>query len=283
MRQARRAHDEQAALRALQRPGLRSGVLALAAVGALVATAPALAGGGTSISRAASVTLGAQESENTATDPTASGANGVGVSSGCFTDLEYWSVTLQAGDAVTISAQTLGSAYNFQVAVFPPGTTDANISSATAVKSGFPSEASFKFTAPLSGRYPIAVGPNCYNGADGPFSFVVDATPGSPQKIVARLAAVAELAPHGSLSATLETAAGSAVTLSGAELKLYGSWKSGGSSAASQHLLATATSSHGSARFSYSLPASVAKGTAIELSVSGSQVSAGSPVRATVG
>jgi hypothetical protein len=279
---ARRGHHEQAGASAPYGRTLRVGVLALATAGALVAATSAVAGGGTSISRAASVTLGAQESENTATDPTASGANGVGISSGCFTDLEYWSVTLQAGDAVTISAQTLGSAYNFQVAVFPPGTTDANISSATAVKSGFPSEAPFKFTAPLSGRYPIAVGPNCYNGADGPFSFMLDATPGSPQKIVARLAPVGRLAPHGSLSATLATASGSSVTLSGVELKLYGSWKSSGS-ATSQHLLATATSSHGSARFSYSLPASVAKGTAVELSVSGSQVSAGSPVRATVG
>ncbi len=247
----------------------RLGLLAPAAAFALILPGAASAAGSTSIATAPLVVPGAQESENTATDPTSQGAEGIGIASGCWDDLEYWRLPLRAGEKVVITGKTSGSGFNFQLAVFPPGTTNANISGATAVKSGFPSQLPMRFTAPTAGTYPVVTGPNCYNGADGPFSFVAAVSAGAASQVASvLLPSISRLPRSGSLTASVRSSGGSAITDPGLVLKLYGTWKDTPSAAASAHLLATAAPDRGLARFSYTLPASLS-GTKVQLRVAG--------------
>jgi len=254
---------------ARKRRAWRLGLFSAAAAFALILAGAASAGGSTSIATAPIVVPGAQESENTATDPTSQGAEGIGIASGCWDDLEYWRLPLGAGEKVVITGTTSGSGFNFQLAVFPPGTTSANISGATAVKSGFPSQAPMRFTAPTTGTYPVVTGPNCYNGADGPFTFVAAVSAGTASQAASvLLPSISRLPKSGSLTASVRTSGGSAITDSGLVLKLYGTWKDAPSAQASAHLLATAAPAHGLARFSYTLPASLG-GTTVQLRVAG--------------
>ena len=89
---------------------------------------------------------------------------------------------------------------------------------------GLPLSKALEFTAPSTGTYPVAAGPNCYNGADGPFAFAVTVTHGvAPQAVVA-LAKTATVPSSGAITATVQ-ASGSPVTDAGLVLKLYGTWK----------------------------------------------------------
>ena len=81
-----------------------------------------------------------------------------------------------------ISAKVGVGTTNLEVAVFPAGTTGTNLANAQAVKTGFPSNVPIEFTASKTGSYPLAAGPNCYNGANGPFSFVVTVSHHPPKR-----------------------------------------------------------------------------------------------------
>ena len=143
-------------------------VVALATAGA------AMASGGRSISAAPTISPGAKVSENSGIDQTAPGGDNVG--QGCFNDVEYWRLPLTAGDQVEIKGSETSPGRGFQIAVFAPVATDKNIAYASSVAHGFTAERPVRFTASSTGVYPLVAGPNCYNGTDGPYTFVVTVT-----------------------------------------------------------------------------------------------------------
>ena len=254
---------------------LKEALIALAlGLGALVFAAAAGAAGGTSIAAAPSIQPGVQQTANTALDSTSPGDEGIGQLSGCWHDLEWWRVSLTAGDDVVIKGGASGSGENLLVAVFPPGTTAANVAGAKAVRYGLPLSKALEFTAPSTGTYPVAAGPNCYNGADGPFAFAVTVTHGVAPQAVVSLAKTPTLPSSGAITATVQ-ASGSPVTDAGLVLKLYGTWKG------TSHLLGTASPQGGTARFAFHLPAGLT-GTAVQLRVTGRNVTS-RPVTVKIG
>jgi hypothetical protein len=138
---------------------------------AAATAASAMASGGLSIAHAPTISAGAKVSEDSQVDPTAPGGDAVG--QGCFNDVEYWRIQLRAGDKVEVKGTETIAARGFLIAFFAPGTTDRKIASATSVAHGFTGEHVVRFTVKATGVYPIAAGPNCYNGTDGPYTFVV--------------------------------------------------------------------------------------------------------------
>jgi hypothetical protein len=140
-------------------------------VAASTAAGVALASGGLSISHAPMISAGVTVSENSQVDPTAPGGDAVG--QGCFNDVEYWRIQLRAGDKVEVRGTETIAARDFLIAFFAPGTTDKKIAFATSVAHGFTGEHAVRFTAKATGIYPIVAGPNCYNGTDGPYTFVI--------------------------------------------------------------------------------------------------------------
>ena len=107
------------------------------------------------------IRVGAQQTQNTQSDQTSRGDVGSGASLGCWNDHEFWRVQLNAGDAVLLRGVSLSPGHNFAVGVFPPGTTDRNLGRVTALVYGFPDKRAIRFTARVSGIYPIVAGPNC--------------------------------------------------------------------------------------------------------------------------
>jgi hypothetical protein len=150
--------------------------IAFVVVSALIIAGSAAAAGGTSIAAAPVIRAGVHESENTATDPTRRGDVGSELSQGCWNDFEYWRLPLKAGDKVSITGNASVAGYHFAVGVFPAGTTDKNVDKMATILNAFPGSHVAHFTARTAGTYPFVIGPNCYNGSDGPFSFVVTVT-----------------------------------------------------------------------------------------------------------
>jgi hypothetical protein len=151
----------------------------IAGLGATVVVALATAGaataaGGLSIAHSPVFSPGTKVSENSQLDNTAPGGDAVG--QGCFNNVEYWRIRLAAGDKIEIKGNETVAARGFLIAFFAPGTTDKTIAFATSVAHGFPAEHAVRFTAKATGLYPVVSGPNCYNGTDGPYTFVVTVT-----------------------------------------------------------------------------------------------------------
>jgi hypothetical protein len=138
---------------------------------ALPTAGVAMASGGLSISHAPMISPGTKVSEDSQVDRTAPGGDAVG--QGCFNDVEYWRIQLKAGDKVEVKGTESIAARGYLIAFFAPGTTDKKIAFATSVAHGFTGEHAVRFTAKTTGVYPIVAGPNCYNGTDGPYTFVV--------------------------------------------------------------------------------------------------------------
>jgi hypothetical protein len=145
-----------------------------AVVVALTTVGVAAASGGLSIAHAPLITPGAKLSENSQVDKTAPGGDAVG--QGCFNDVEYWKLPLKAGDKVVIRGTESIAARGFLIAVFAPKTTDKNVASATSFAHGFTADHAVRFKVSTTGAYPLVAGPNCYNGTDGPYTFVVTVT-----------------------------------------------------------------------------------------------------------
>jgi hypothetical protein len=246
--------------------GRRALPAVFAAICALVAAAAAAAGGTTSISSAPTIQPGASQSANTLTDPTSSDDTGNG---GCWTDHEYWKLPLTAGDQVVIKVDQISPSYNTELGVFPAGTTDASIHTATAVVSALVVKGPVSFTAFATGTYPVLVGPNCYDGADGPFTFTVSVSHHALPKALVAFPTLHRVSAHGSVTTTVRLADGTPINDKQLVLKLYGTWKDKASGPAKPHLLATAWAKHGSARFSFHLPASLG-GADVSLKVAGS-------------
>jgi hypothetical protein len=145
--------------------------LIVASVVALATAGAAMANGGLSIARAPMISPGVKVSENSQIDRTAPGGDALG--QGCFNNVEYWRIRLLAGDKVEVKGQETIAARGFLIAFFAPGTTDKNVAFASSVAHGFTGEHAVRFTVKTTGVYPLVAGPNCYNGTDGPYTFVV--------------------------------------------------------------------------------------------------------------
>jgi hypothetical protein len=230
-------------------------------IAALATAGQASASGGTSIAKAPLVAAGAKLSGDTSADSTRPGDNGIGFDSGCWHDLEFWKLALGAGDAATFSGGGIDPGDNFELGIFPPGTTDANLPKANSAKNGFPKQRSVVYDAVAPGEYIVVAGPNCYNGVDGPFEItVVVAHSAAPVKTAVMLPAT--VPASGPVAVTVKGPGGLAVTDPKLVLKLYGTW--GGAS----HLIGSASPTAGTARFTVHLPADL-KGTKIGLQVTG--------------
>jgi hypothetical protein len=205
------------------------------------------------------VSPGAATTGNTASDPTAQASQSD--VTGCWDDLEYWRVPLSVGDKVTVAGKALSPADNVELGVFPAGTTDSSIHATAAIKTVLLSHVPIEFTATATGSYPIVVGPNCYNGVDGPFNFTVSVVHDpSGNTASVKLPKLGHIAPSGALEASVRTSDGTPITDSKLVLELQGTW--GGAS----HLLAKATPTKGTASFAFHVPTSL-KGTAVQLQV----------------
>ncbi len=130
-----------------------------------------MASGGLSIRAAPTISPGTTVSENSSIDRTAPGGDSVG--QGCFNDVEYWRLPLTAGDRVEIKGSETNAARGYLIAVFAPAATDKNVAYASSVAHGFAALRPVRFTASATGVYPLVAGPNCYNGTDGSYTFVV--------------------------------------------------------------------------------------------------------------
>jgi hypothetical protein len=151
----------------------RCPISALVLASALVAAGSATAAGGTSIAAAPIVRAGVEATGDTAGDSTADGSVGSDESPGCWNDVEYWRLRLAAGDEVSIKGTAVSPAYHFGIGIFPAGTSDRNIGRAVAFMSDFPKRNPIRYAARSSGTYPLVIGPTCYNGLDGPYTFAV--------------------------------------------------------------------------------------------------------------
>jgi hypothetical protein len=236
--------------------GRRGGLAAFAL--AAVCVPAAAAAGGTSIAAAPFAQAGVGQSSDSATDATVVGSRGSQVT-GCWLDFEYWRLRLEAGSRIAISGTEGPSASNYEIGAFPPGTTDASIGSTAALASGLPDGGRvLRFTAPTSGAYVLVAGPNCYNGMNGPFSFVVTVTAGSSPPAAAQrpllvLTPISRLARQGVVVASVHGAGGTAISDTHLVLSLDATWSGHGAPT----VIATATASGGEARFRFLLPATL--------------------------
>jgi hypothetical protein len=236
---------------------------ALAGVAVLAWSGGALAAGGTSIAGAPVIHSGVSQTANTNTDATVDGANHGPQAVGCWVNLEYWLLPLSAGQKVQIQGAPIPPMTNLELGIFPPGTTDANITVAQPTLTGFPTSAHpLDFTAAASGNYIVVGGQNCYNSDGGPFSFEVavshtTATVTAAAAVTVALPSLTHLPVSGAITATVRTAQGTAVSDPSLVLKLFGSWRSG-SGAPAAHLLDAAPAKHGTARFTYHLDSALA-------------------------
>src|SRR5438477_1055442 len=101
----------------------RVSVAVPAMISALVAVGAAAGSGGTSIASAPVIRPGVQLSGDTSTDATANGSIGSEESTGCWDDVEYWRLSLTAGDQVLIKGTAVSPAHHFGIGLFPAGTT----------------------------------------------------------------------------------------------------------------------------------------------------------------
>jgi len=150
-----------------------AGVVVLAISGALAAAGSAGASGGASIASAPLARPGVEHTQDTSADTTGQGSIGSEESLGCWKALEYWRLPLRAADQAVIKGKTTGSAYEFEIGVFPPGTTDRSLAKATSIMTRVVGGRPITLKAKSAGTYILAIGPSCYHGEDGPFSFTV--------------------------------------------------------------------------------------------------------------
>ena len=140
----------------------RAVVGTLAAAGLLLAFAsPSLADGGASIALAPTVTFGQQEFGNTANGAVTTQCDGSWFGDETFYD-SFWGLPATSGDTVTVDWEANQGTV---LSIYPAGTTDYNMSQATAASTGTPTpngKDELSFTAQASGVVPMD-----FEAADG--------------------------------------------------------------------------------------------------------------------
>src|SRR5579884_3620343 len=132
----------------------------------------ATAVGGAAIAGAPTAKVATTLDGNTSSDDVNRAGAELGPGPVCPGDGEFWLASLTRGDRVTIKGSGLAPAAQMYVDIFPPGTTDGNLSEAKPLVSA--PLVMLELTAPDSGVYPILIGtsPQC-GGVDGPFNFAL--------------------------------------------------------------------------------------------------------------
>jgi hypothetical protein len=186
---------------------------ALALVGALVLAASALAGGGTSIKTAPTISYGTQTFGNTANGPQIDGSR-----------LEFWKAPLIAGDTLTIKFETSTADNAAAVAVYKAGVDDFSWPNEDPVARAYLASnlhGQLVYTAPSSGVYPITFGANYYRDG-GAYDFTAYV-----QHQVRVQFTPSAIARRGSLAVGLRYPDGSAVSDPSLQLQVLGSWGKG--------------------------------------------------------
>jgi hypothetical protein len=217
-------------------------------------TAPASSGsGGVSIAGAPDVTPWVTLNGNTSSDEVTQVSSGLGPGGSCPGDGEFWVVTLTKGDVLRLQGAGLAPAAQMWLDLYPPGTTDETLASASPVLSRPLGDATT--TAARSGKYPVLIGTSAdCGGTDGPFHFAA---------LVTHEALVSLPRPHaltrtGTVSARVTTPDGQPLTDPHLVLTLQATYRHGGATRAV--VLGRAAAVGGSAAFAYRLPGSVPPG-----------------------
>ena len=217
-------------------------ILAMVAALALIVASGASAAGGATIASAPIVPFGVHEFGTTATGEYDCGPG------------EYWNVTIQPSDQITIDWETAQEEYAYKVAIYPVGTTDYSINNVYPLETyylGNNNKAEAVFTSGTGGTFPIVfIGSGCGNTHAGPYDFTI-----TDQRAI-----LVSLAPHQNVN-TNTTLTGTANLVNGAPVpdgltfNLEVSWGDG-------NALYSATSVGGVLSFPLALPESAIGDTA---------------------
>lgn len=243
----------------------RLGLSISAIVVGLTFASTALAAGGTSIATAPKIVIGALESQNTATDATAKIAELPGGCDG-WRDEEFWRLGLISGDSVVFQGRETPRQSAWSFAVFPPGTTDENVTNAQPVVDGYAQEPSVPFKVKTTGNYIVAFGPDGCDGGgfDGRYDFSFSVT----HKALLYLPPLKSVGLSSKLTGFVRTPDQMPINDQGLKFTLSGVWKDASYVPANSHLLATAYALNGEVTFRFHLPSTL-RGTTISLHVSG--------------
>src|SRR5579871_5652137 len=129
--------------------------LAAVLAGALALAAGGGATGGATIADAPSLPPAATMIGNTSSDPVSTIGLNLGPGPACPGDGEFWSLSLIAGDQVTLKGTALPPAAQMFVDIFPPGTTDADVAATKPLLSD--PLVSVELTAASTGTYPVLI------------------------------------------------------------------------------------------------------------------------------
>jgi hypothetical protein len=186
---------------------------ALALLGSLVLAASALAGGGTSIKTAPTISYGTQTFGNTASGPDIEGYH-----------FEFWKAPLIAGDTLTIKFETSTYENARSLAVYKAGVDDFSWPGENPVAweqlaSNLHGE--LQYTAPSSGVYPVDFASSEYRDG-GAYDFTAYV-----QHVVRVQFTPSAIARRGSLAVGLRYPDGSTVSDPALQLQVLGSWGKG--------------------------------------------------------
>jgi hypothetical protein len=158
-----------------------------------VSTETAQTGGGTTIATATLVEPAATQFGDTQSSSMAPGKSSP-IAASCPSSSspsreQVWKVDLSAGDRVTVTGGYSSPVMNMEIAFWPAGTTDADLTEGRIPPRDFSgntiagyaggrleSGQSLKFTVPTTGAYPFVIG-NC-DGTTGPYHFHMRIRPG---------------------------------------------------------------------------------------------------------
>jgi hypothetical protein len=221
---------------------LYGGVVAMALLSAALLPAAASAAGGSNIASAPTVVYGQHTFGTTATgefqcDPA-----------------EYWNLSMQAGDQVTIDWATANAHYAEDALIYPAGTTDFSINNASYLKRfyiGSNNHAEAIFSTGVGGSFPLIFtgeGDYCEGaGAPGPYDFTATVQHG----LTIALKQYAHIRTTTVISASANLVNGTPVP-DGAAFNLSVTWPNPNRESATY----TATSVGGAFSFPLALPAS---------------------------
>ncbi len=232
---------------ALRRYGV-CGAIALGAITAMSTPTGAQSNSvqpSSTVAGASMIALFTLEYGDTIADPVSSPANIGPVSFG-----QFWLVPLTVGDSVQVGVDLTSPSSNYAVGVWPPGTTDATVTTVAPVAGG---DVPLWFTAPFTGTFVMLIGPAANETGDsgGPYSFAVAAF----HHATAYISPSLTLHTTSSLSVSVRRQDGSRVTDPNLRLHLFGDWKNGPYVGPSSHPLGTSGVSGGTAKFRFHLPA----------------------------
>ena len=225
----------------------------------------ALAGGGTTIAGAPTISPGQRVFGNTGSEPVVDQAHLCGLYSG-----QWWLVDLRAGDRVEVTWENPAPAEQFSICVFGAGGTDARpgrlITRSTRVHP--PHSGGATFLAAATGVHPLFIGHigfiNPRSGDPGPYSILTRVL----HRALVYVPRLSRVTLRGKLVADVRTPEGEPVTASGLQFRLLGIWKDKPHLQPSKHVLSTASPSNGVAVLPYTLPRKLA-GRVIDLRVVG--------------